>query len=467
MSAVAVETGFVPVEVSVCGLGDRAREYDRWRHLLPVGHTYQPPRTFPKLSTVLSDAPVSADVVASINHEIHEQCYRKVLVEGDGFPPGMMFSFYGTLREWMKSSYPDDFARIVEKAKSDPQSEYQILGDSYLHLILPLETPETQDLLVKAGLQAFEQDMGFRPKGFWLPETAVSRQTLGVLAQNGIEFVVLRDSQVGAMQGKVAYADLGDRSKRIAIVVVDSDVSGSVSFEDRVTANAEAFLENERFSNRHDLAWASDMELWGHHGRWKDRFLKYVTRPDVQAAHGVVPFDIELELARLAADPKFVTVYDNSSWSCEHSLGRWTGDCRCDWDRNSASLDYKKELWGTISGYGEEIDRKLDAADPEWRARFPGFFLGVRQSMYGKGDFRQSVAELSAGPGFGILQDPNVRTLYLAELARLTGTTSCFNFFGGGPERVERQIAQINIGEIEKLVPGIAASRQSQLQLAA
>ncbi len=82
--------------------------------------------------------------------------------------------------------------------------------------------------------------------------------------------------------------------------------------------------------------------------------------------------------------------------------------------------------------------------------------------MYAHGNIEEDVQKLQQEiPG---LNDPETKRLYYAELARLTGMTSCFNFFGG-LDRPERDIARINIGEIEQLVPGITKLRPQQQEV--
>lgn len=433
------------------------------KELALLSHTYQPPRNFDLLSQ--TSFGTRADIVSGVNSRIHEECYKKIFVDQKELPPGMLASFYGTLREWMMDQKPEDFGIVREHLASSPDAEYRVLGDPYLHLILPLEKVEDQDMLVKAGLAAFEEDLGFRPRGFWLPETAVSNQTLQVLQQNGIEFVVLRDNQVQNPERNPIYVPLSN-GERIAVVVADSGISGSVSFDDWATWDANGFLEAHRFYPKEALAVATDTEFYGHHGRGKDQFLKWVTRPDVQAAHGFAPYDVKRRLQELQEDPYYTGIWNNSSWSDlgEHDLGRWRGDpvCGCDGEWEEDSITYKRELYLTLREYGNEIGRQLDVKDSSWREHFVPFFLGVRRSMYAHGNIEEDVQKLQQEiPG---LNDPETKRLYYAELARLTGMTSCFNFFGG-LDRPERDIARINIGEIEQLVPGITKLRPQQQEV--
>jgi hypothetical protein len=384
----------------------------------------------------------------------------------------MLVSFYGTLREWMKEHKPDEFKVMVEKIQAlGEEAPYRVMGDPYLHVILPLESEETQDMLVKAGKTAFTQDMGFEPKGFWLPETAVSHTTLAVLARNGYEYVVLRDSQTREAPGNPMYVVVDDNGeqRQIAVVHVDSEISGSVSFDDASTINAENFLQNMATRREKGVTgYATDTEFYGHHRPQKDKFLDYVTRRDVQSQFGFAPFDIQSNLQLLADNPVYGDIKDNSSWSCEegHGLGRWTGDpiCGCDGDHSFENYAYKRELYMTLKQYGNAIDMALDAREPQWRDNFVRFFAATREAMYANGNIDDVTGELSES-GMEFLQDETIKKLYYAELARLTGMTSCFNFFGG-KDRVERQIAQVNIGEIESLLPEIRQFKPSYAETA-
>src|SRR5439155_1972514 len=77
------------------------------------------------------------------------------------------------------------------------------------------------------GSRLFRRD----PVGFWLPETAVDRETLDVLAAEGIQFTVLAPHQVSKppAHGLPARIELsGGRS--IAVFVYDGGLSHDVAF---------------------------------------------------------------------------------------------------------------------------------------------------------------------------------------------------------------------------------------------
>ncbi len=424
-----------------------------------IHHFYQPFREIPRWSRPNSHE--RAGVLPEVNGEIHEECYRRVLASPEGIPQGLTLSFYGSLREWMKIEQPADFEQARQNIRDlGSRAEWQVLADPFFHNIMPLKPRKTQDMLVKIGLAAIWQDFGIKPRGFWLPETAVDNTTLEVLAQNGIEFVALRDSQVPDMVDmgtNVVYADLGLSGHKIAIVRFDSVLSGTVSFEDWITVDADGFLQGRRKEGR-DVNIATDGELFGHHKEFRDMFIRRAADPEVQRKYCLQPLDMEHELKVLAEAQRSARVLERTSWSClnGHELGRWTGDarCGCDGEPSRESRSFKRQLFQTLDRYGQEIDRRLDAINPDWRDKFVAFALAIKGSIYGNSSVGESIAKLAVQPGFEFLTNSRMRDLYLARFAGLMGETSCFNFFGG-KERPERQIAQVNIREIKRLLPDI------------
>src|SRR5438477_492164 len=56
----------------------------------------------------------------------------------------------------------------------------------YHHVILPLCSRRDKITEVRWGVADFRRVFGREPAGMWLPETAVDRETLDVLAEEGI-----------------------------------------------------------------------------------------------------------------------------------------------------------------------------------------------------------------------------------------------------------------------------------------
>jgi hypothetical protein len=404
--------------------------------LVVIGHTYQPPREF----ALVSQQEQRADVLASVNESIYQHCYKQVFVENgtEQLPYAGTFSLYGILREWWRSHHPDTFRKLQKNAANTAGKEYRMVGDPYLHPILPLESPANQEMWIKIGLRSFEDDFGFRPKGFWLPETAVNSQTLGLLAKNKIEFVLLRQGQLeetnmNPMWLRTGYGD-------IAAVWGNDELSARVSFDKETTTNADRFLQTNRGKYNGKISFMSDTELYGEHLPFRDKFLQALSDAGRLEKYGLSPLDVRGELR--SAERRFTRLKENSSWSCPHQLGRWTGECQCD-SPSWTTLEYKRLLRDRVTGWGRKIDGELDRHGSDWRPRFEDYFLAVKQAMYAKGDV---IAETKR-----LIRNDEVEKLYLAQLARWTAATSCVWFFGQ-QDRPERAIAELNLSQIGRLL---------------
>lgn len=415
------------------------------RELLEVGHTYQPHREILK---PLSKTRI--EIVPMVNYDISKECHKPIFEQE--LPDGGVFSFYAPLRDWFKAHEPESFEKIKENINKLPDKEYRILGDPYIHAILPLLPQEDQEMLLAIGKKGFKEDFGFEPKGIWLPESAVSSSTMKAILKSGYEFVVLREDQLENPKENPTYVEIYEKDKKLgdlAVVHYIADLSGSVSYNDHVTENADAFLERAKYSDRKTVSIATDTEFYGHHKKGRVEFLRYLTKPETLKNHGFGNFDIK---KKLEETPKqYSKIVENTSWSCGngHELGRWTGSCACGETRPSEwRLGEKKWLFQTLSTYGQEIDSRLDVNDPAWREKFTEFFLDIRGPMFSNGDVEVGK------PG-------NERALMFAKACQLIGMTSCAWFF---PEenRVEAKIAIEMIPEIEKLVPAINEAKLSK-----
>jgi alpha-amylase/alpha-mannosidase (GH57 family) len=402
------------------------------RPFLVIAHAYQPHR-----EALFPSSGERQDVVSWINERIYNEVYKPILVDGESLPR-MAFSIYPGLRDWLRNSHPQEFNQIVEKINGIPNKEYHVFGDPYIHLILPLQEKEDQDMLVKLGKEAFRRDLGFEPKGIWFPETAVSKTTLDVVLDNGYEFVALRDSQLQRADDNPMKVRT-ETGREISVIHFNTGLSGSLSFNEGVTLNADNFLDGLSGSDSRKVAVGSDLELYGHWKRDRDKFLKYLEKPGTLEKHGFIPFDIK---AALKSDDIYTTeVWDNTSWSCEHSLGRWTGECNDD-GANERTRSDKRTFYKTLLNYGIEINTRLDATTPNWRDDFVEFFINNRDLMFNS----------KVHPEIPVLNDGN--RLYWAKYCEIVGKTSCGWFFGG-EEAPEREFPRAMIAEVEKLVPDI------------
>jgi hypothetical protein len=231
---------------------------------------------------------------------------------------------------------------------------------------------------------------------------------------------------------------LGDGTT-FPIVQFDAGVSGSIAFHPENTYNGETF-----YSSQQDKAAVSlgvDLETFGHHIPLADKFFEYVAHPDVIRSHGRAPFDVRQQLQR---DGQNVgVVVENSSWSCEHGLGRWQGTCGCDSPSEKALAD-KQSFFSSLQLLNAVINTGLDDTDGQWRNDFADFVINNRQAILAGGDFISAVKDHT--------NDEIKRNLYLAKIYSLViGMTSCGYFFGSD-DRIERRLPHQSIQAAQQLI---------------
>ena len=138
------------------------------------------------------------------------------------------------------------------------------------------------------GIADFEYHFGHKPAGMWLPETAVNNETLEVLAECGIEYIILAPWQadVKDLDNSHPYRVDLPAGKRMAVFFYNQDLSTRISFDPGATINADDFLLEmllpkfrsvKSINDEPQLIMiASDGELYGHHQPFRDKFLGYL-----------------------------------------------------------------------------------------------------------------------------------------------------------------------------------------------
>ncbi|MBI5245854.1 MAG: DUF3536 domain-containing protein [Elusimicrobia bacterium] len=335
------------------------------RHICVHGHFYQPPRENPWTGSV--DREASAAPYHDWNARIAEECYGPIalgvhagsdghVIAYDETLKRLSYNFGPTLLSWLERERPAILARI-QAADAATQTA---IAQPYFHNILPLESRRDKETLVRWGLAEFKHRFGRSSKGMWLPETAVDSETLEVLAGEGVEFTILDPKQGSAVRdlGSPNWVELDaehidpktpyfwrsphDPSKKLAIFFYHHRLSlGVVTGE--TLASAEGFADAARArllpgDGAQLVHVASDGEFYGHHHPGAERVLALTL--DLLAADGIPPIDPARFLA-LFPPPHEVRIRENTSWSCEHGLGRWEKDCGC----RSAHLPEWKQNW--------------------------------------------------------------------------------------------------------------------------
>ena len=78
-------------------------------------------------------------------------------------------------------------------------------------MILPLANDRDKQTQVKWGIEDFKHRFKREPEGMWLPETAVSVDSLEALAVNNIQFTILSPYQANKVR-KIGDQDWADAS---------------------------------------------------------------------------------------------------------------------------------------------------------------------------------------------------------------------------------------------------------------
>jgi hypothetical protein len=363
--------------------------------LVVHGHFYQPPRENPWTDDLQREP--SAAPAHDWNARIHAECYRANAFARIHDAAGhirsivnnyerLSFNFGPTLVRWMERADRRTHARLVA-ADADQRRRLGhggALAQAYAHPIVPLLTPADRRTQLLWGLADFRRRFGREAEGLWLPETAVSPQTLASLIDLGVKFTILAPEQIAAVRllGGAKWTtvdrqtlDTGrayrwlhpDGSGRsIDLAVFDGPLSRAVAFGDAIS-RAETFLDEVQASAQRSsvvgqrlVLCASDGELFGHHKKFADLALAFTgfieaPRRDIEVTNVAAFLDRHPPTweARLAEGPDG----EGTAWSCPHGLGRWRRDCGC--NMGSAELGWN-QAWRTP--LRTALDRIRDAA---------------------------------------------------------------------------------------------------------
>jgi alpha-amylase/alpha-mannosidase (GH57 family) len=340
------------------------------------GHFYQPPREDP-LTGAIGEEPGAAPY-RNWNERIHAECYRpNAALNNFG---RISFNAGPTLLSWMQAFDEPTYSAILAQDQMNfrQTGAGNAIAQAYNHTILPLATEQDRLTQVRWGIADFSHRFGRKPRGIWLPETAVNSGTLETLAASGLEFTILAPWQANNPQVDTTQPYQVDlpSGKSIVVFFYNQELSTRVSFDPGSTVNADLFLADyvqpkvaggTPYDRPRLILVASDGELYGHHQRFRDQFLAHLMNGALaeRQLEWIYP---ELWLERYPVTEK-IAIRENTSWSCHHGVKRWYADCGCTpnaiWKAPlRGALD---ELAGIIDGYyAEEISRR--GLDP-WTLR--------------------------------------------------------------------------------------------------
>lgn len=330
------------------------------------GHFYQPPRENPWIEQI--ELQKSAAPFHDWNERIYHECYlpntlARVLDE-KGFIIDMMNNFEGinfdvgpTLISWLSEKHPETYQKIIEADKKSMLLHHghgNAIAQVYNHMIMPLANLKDKITQVKWGIEDFKFRFGRDPEAIWLPETACNEETIAVLTDFGMKYVILEPAQAKKVR-KIGHEEWHDISggridpkhpyryfvknrpgKFIDIFFYDGPISRAVGFGD-LAFEARMFMDRvesaKTSTDKSQLIHiATDGETFGHHKAFGDRALAYLLTVEApQRGFKIVNHAEYLEnhAPEFEVETNFGEKNEGTSWSCAHGIGRWMDHCGC------------------------------------------------------------------------------------------------------------------------------------------
>jgi alpha-amylase/alpha-mannosidase (GH57 family) len=395
------------------GAGDISTMATAHRFVCVHAHFYQPPRENPWLETV--EVQPSAAPFHDWNDRVTSECYapngasrilnaQNEIIRIINNYSRISFNFGPTLLSWLQSNTPRVYRAILE---ADAASQRRFSGhgsamaQAYNHIILPLASRRDKITQIRWGIADFRSRFQREPEGMWLPETAVDLESLDIMAEHRLKFVVLAPHQckrIRRMAREGSTPAAGDRwgstadgavpttraykvrllsGRAIAAFFYDGPRSRAIAFEGLLNSG-EVFYNrlvsgfNPQLEEAQIVHVATDGESYGHHHRYGDMALAWMLQHVEQT--GEVQLTNYSEFLANFPPQWEAEIEENTSWSCAHGIERWRSDCGCnthpgwsqqwraplrqalDWLRDSTMAFSQR----AASSLGFELDRARD-----------------------------------------------------------------------------------------------------------
>ncbi|MEL7521654.1 MAG: DUF3536 domain-containing protein, partial [Cyanobacteria bacterium J06553_1] len=353
-------------------------------HICVHGHFYQPPRENPALDVVGRQP--SAAPFHDWNERILHESYRpnafaRILNDRGEVTrivnnyEHISFNIGPTLLNWLERHDVETYQRILDadRVSCDRNAGHgNAIAQVYNHVILPLANHRDKVTQVRWGIADFQHRFGRQPEGMWLAETAVDQETLEVLTNEGIQFIVLAPSQAARCRrfnkqdGFDTWQDVtsgqidttrpyrcfvseqANGRNYIDIFFYDGPISGDMGFDD-ILRTSEHFADrlslairpwqlseaeipsaddpNDPWRKSQLISVATDGETFGHHRKGAEKALAYALTHEFPArGWQVTSYAHYLSLRSPTWEVQLKPV---TAWSCSHGVDRWQHDCGC------------------------------------------------------------------------------------------------------------------------------------------
>jgi alpha-amylase/alpha-mannosidase (GH57 family) len=431
--------------------------------LIIHGHFYQPPRENPWTGTI--DTQPGAYPYHDWNERIHDECYGPNafahIVNSAGTIErtvnnyaSISFNFGPTLLSWLERYHPQTYQRILSANKASVAirgGHGNAIAQAYGHAILPLCNSRDRLTQVVWGIADFRHRFGREPEALWLPETACNDETLELLIEQQLRFVILAPGQaeryrpIGSKEWRsladstidttraYRYSHSDDSGRSIAVFFYDGRISQSIAFERALFSSQFLVGLFKRAAEQGPLVnIATDGETYGHHFKFGDLCLAHALEVEARDEgfwltnyaqfldHHPPEFEIEIKKGPNE---------EGTAWSCAHGVGRWIRDCGCDRGEPNWNQKWRTPLRTALDFLRDEASDHFETVggdlfiDP-WGTRNAYIELILDQGR-SREDFLKRQAGRSLSP------PDQARALTLLELQRnaLLMYTSCGWFF--------------------------------------
>lgn len=327
--------------------------------LIIHGHFYQPPRENPWTGEV--EVEPGAAPYHDWNERIHSECYgpNAFAYIGSSSPvinnyKKISFNFGPTLLSWLDRHQHRTYQRILaadRESTADHAGHGNAIAQAYGHAILPLCNDRDRLTQIVWGMEDFRFRFGREPESLWLPETACNDETLSLLIEQGLRYVILAPDQAGLVRadnaepwttvppGRIdttraySYKHQDGSERSIAVFFYHGPLARAIAFERALSSSrslVDCFIEVARSGPLVNAA--TDGETYGHHFKFGDLCLAHALEIEAKESGFWVtnygeyldrhPPEVEVQL-------NLGPLNEGTSWSCAHGVGRWTRDCGC------------------------------------------------------------------------------------------------------------------------------------------